>query len=95
MNVPEAVGVPLIVSTFEVHAAVTPAGSPVAVPIPVAPVVVRVMLVSTVLIQSVGFEDAVPAVFTGETVKTPLGCVVTFQKPLNAPPYCHEQPLIR
>ena len=95
MNVPEADGVPLIVITFEAHAAVTPAGRPVGVPMPVAPVVVLVMFVKVVLIQSVGVEDAVPGVLSGETVKTPLGCVVPFQKPLNAPPYCHEQPLIR
>ena len=35
----------------------TPAGKPVATPIPVAPVVVKVTGVSTVLIQSVGVED--------------------------------------
>ena len=40
MNVPEAVGVPLIVIVSDPKAAVTPAGNPVAVPIPVAPVVV-------------------------------------------------------
>ena len=52
-----------MVSTFEAHEAVTPAGSPVGVPIPVAPVVVRVILVSAVLMQSVGLLEAVPAVF--------------------------------
>ena len=52
-----------MVSTLEAQEAVTPAGSPVAVPIPVAPVVVRVMLVSPVLMQSVGLLEAVPAVF--------------------------------
>jgi hypothetical protein len=36
---PDTVGVPLIVMVFEANAAVTPAGNPVAVPIPVAPVV--------------------------------------------------------
>jgi hypothetical protein len=40
LNVPDAVGVPLIVIVFDAHAAATPAGNPVAVPIPVAPVVV-------------------------------------------------------
>ena len=40
MNIPEAVGVPLIVMVLDPKAAETPAGSPVAVPIPVAPVVV-------------------------------------------------------
>ena len=39
MKVPEAVGVPLIVIVFDAKAAVTPAGNPVAVPMPVAPVV--------------------------------------------------------
>jgi hypothetical protein len=62
LKVPDAVGVPLMVSTLEAQEAVTPAGSPVGVPIPVAPVVVRVMLVSGVLIHNVGLEDAVPAV---------------------------------
>ena len=72
MNVPDAVGVPLIVITLAAHAAVTPAGSPVAAPMPVAPEVVLVMAVSAVLIQSVGVEDAVPGVFTGETVIVPV-----------------------
>ena len=61
-----------MVSTFEAHEAVTPAGRPVAVPIPVAPVVVRVILVSAVLIHSVGVEDAVPAVLAGVTVIVPV-----------------------
>ena len=39
-KVPDTVGVPLIVIVFEDHNAVTPAGNPVAVPIPVALVVV-------------------------------------------------------
>ena len=52
-----------MVSTLEAQEGVTPAGSPVGVPIPVAPVVVRVMLVSAVLMQSVGLLEAVPAVF--------------------------------
>jgi hypothetical protein len=42
-NVPDAVGVPLIVIVLEAQTAVTPAGKPVAAPIPVAPVVVCVM----------------------------------------------------
>ena len=53
---------------MEAQAAVTPAGKPVAVPIPVAPVVVRVMLVNAVLIQRVGVLEAVPAVLLGLTV---------------------------
>jgi hypothetical protein len=61
-NVPDAVGVPLIVITLAAHAAVTPAGKPVAAPIPVAPVVACVILVNRVLIHNVGVEDAAPAV---------------------------------
>ena len=57
-----------MVSVFDDQAAVTPAGKPVAVPIPVAPVVVCVMLVKAVLIQSVGVVLAALAVFVGVTV---------------------------
>ena len=64
MNVPEAVGVPLIVMAFEAQDAVTPAGRPVAVPMPVATVVECVMAVRAVLRHSVGVEEAVPAVFS-------------------------------
>jgi hypothetical protein len=39
---------------------------------PVAPVVVRVILVKAVLIQSVGLLDAVPAVLAGVTVIVPV-----------------------
>ena len=54
------------------QAAVTPAGSPVAVPMPVAPVVVCVIFVKAVLIQSVGVEEAAPAVLFGVTVIVPV-----------------------
>ena len=64
------------------HAAVTPAGNPVAVPIPVAPVVVCVMLVNAVLIQSVGVELAVPAVFSGVTTIVPVAFTLP-QPPVN------------
>ena len=57
---------------MEAHAAVTPAGKPVAVPMPVAPVVACVMLVNAVLIQRVGVLDAVPAVLAGVTVIVPV-----------------------
>jgi len=55
------------VIVLEAQDAVTPAGSPVAVPIPVAPVVVCVMLVNAVLIHSVGVEEATLAVFNADT----------------------------
>jgi hypothetical protein len=44
------------------QAAVTPFGNPVAVPIPVAPVVLCVILVNVVLIQREGVLDAILAV---------------------------------
>ena len=72
MNDPDADGVPEIVIVLEAQAAVTPAGKPVAVPMPVAPVVTCVMLVNAVLIQRVGVLDAVPAVLAGVTVIGPV-----------------------
>ncbi len=57
MNVPETVGVPLIVMVLLAYEAVTPAGKPVAVPIPVVPAVVWVMPGMALLIQTVGLID--------------------------------------
>ena len=54
------------------HEAVTPVGKPVAVPMSDAPVVVCVMFVNAVLIQTVGVEDAAPAVITGDTIIVPV-----------------------
>ena len=72
MNAPDSVGVPLIVITFAAQAAVTPAGSPLALPMPVAPVVVCVISVKTVLIHNVGVEEAAPTVLLGATVIVPV-----------------------
>ena len=72
MNVPEAVGVPLIVIVFDAHVAVTPAGRPVAVPMPVAPVVVCVMAVRAVLRHKVGVAEAEEAVLMAFTVMVPV-----------------------
>ena len=58
MKTPEAVGVPLIIIVFPAHAAVTPEGKPVGVPIPVAPVVVCVIFVIAVFTQTVGADEA-------------------------------------
>jgi len=69
--VPAAVGVPLIVIVLDAQEAVTPAGSPVAVPIPVAPVVVWIIESSVVLMQRAGVEEAAPAVLSGVTVMVP------------------------
>jgi hypothetical protein len=64
--------VPLIVIVFAAQAAVTPDGRPVAVPIPVAPVVVCVIGVNAVLIHNVGVEEAVPTVLSAVTVIVPV-----------------------
>ena len=61
---------PLIVSVLEDQFALTPFGSPVADPIPVAPVVVWVILVKAVFIHKVGVEEAVPAVLSLTNVTT-------------------------
>ena len=53
---------PLIVITLLAQTAVTPAGNPVAVPMPVAPVVAIVIFVKAVFTISVGLDYAVPAV---------------------------------
>ena len=76
MKVPDAVGVPLIVIVLVAHAAVTPAGKPVAAPIPVAPVVVCVIAVSAVLIHNVGVLDAALTVLAGVTVIVPVAFTV-------------------
>ena len=52
MNVPETVGVPLMVATFPDHEPVTPAGNPANVA-PVAPVVAKAIFVIALLIQTV------------------------------------------
>ena len=73
---PAAVGVPLIVMVFEAQEAVTPAGRPVGVPIPVANVVVCVIAVSAVLMQRVGAEEAADAVLASYTVIVPVAFTV-------------------
>jgi len=72
LNVPLAVGVPLMVIVLANQAAVTPEGNPVAAPIPVAPVVVCVMLVIKVLIHNAGLDDATVTVFADVTVMVPV-----------------------
>ena len=63
---------PFIVIVFPAHAADTPAGKPVGVPIPVAPVVVCVMLGDkVVLIQRFVVIPAV-AVFNGVIIIVPV-----------------------
>ena len=75
-------GVPEIVIVLLAHAALTPAGNPVAVPMPVAPVVACVIFVKAVLIHSVGVLDATPAVLAGVTVIVPVAFTLP-QPPVN------------
>ena len=63
VKLPDDLGVPLIVITLLDHDAVTPAGNPVAVPMPVAPVVDIVIFVKAVFTPREGDEDGLPAVF--------------------------------
>jgi hypothetical protein len=61
-----------MVILLEDQAAVTPAGRPVGVPMPVAPVVTCVMAVRGVFTHKVGVEEAAPTVFSGVTVMVPV-----------------------
>jgi hypothetical protein len=76
------VGVPLMVMVFADHDAVKPSGKPVAVPMPVAPVVAICMGVMVVPVQTSGLADAAPAVFTSLTVTT-VFVDVAVQPPLE------------
>jgi hypothetical protein len=72
---PASTGVPPITIVFPCQVAVTPGGSPLGVPIPVAPVVVCVISGSCVLIHTVGVEDAPEAVQFTTPTALPAGCV--------------------
>ncbi len=63
---------PVMVIVFAAQAALTPAGSPTAAPMPVAPVVVCVIAVSAVLIHSVGVDEGALTVLAGVTVIVPV-----------------------
>ncbi len=64
---------PLIVITSADQAAVTPAGNPKGVPMPVALVVACVIFVNTVFTVSVGVDDAAAAAQAGgDTVIIPV-----------------------
>jgi hypothetical protein len=65
-----------MVIVFEDHEAFTPAGNPVVVPMPVAPVVVWVIAVRAVFIQSVGVDEATLTVLFGVTVIVPVALIV-------------------
>ncbi len=72
MKVPATVGVPLMVIVLEAQAAVTPAGRPVGVPIPVPPAVVWVMSGRAVLMHTVGEEEAADTVLASVTEIVPV-----------------------
>ena len=69
-------GVPLIVIVFEPNDAVTPAGKPVATPMPVPPVVACVMAVNAVPIHKVGVEEAALTVLAAVTVIVPVAVML-------------------
>ena len=82
MNVPDCVGVPLIVIVFETQVAVNPDGKPAGVPIPVAPVVVCVILGDKeVLIHRFVVIPEV-TVFDGVTMMVPVALKLP-QPPVN------------
>jgi hypothetical protein len=65
-----------MVIVFEAQLADTPAGKLDGAPIPVAPEVVCVIAVRVVPIQSVGVDEATPAVLAGVTVMVPVALTV-------------------
>lgn len=84
MNVPEAEGVPLMVIVFDAQCAVTPAGNPVGVPIPVAPPVVMVIEgESAVFIHRVGVLDGGVADIFAFTVIVPVANTVGPHPPVT------------
>ena len=74
---------PLIVITLPDQAAVTPVGKPVAVPIPVALVVVCVIFVNTVFTVSVGVVDAAAAEQVVFTIIVPVALTALQLVPVN------------
>jgi hypothetical protein len=81
VNIPAAVGVPLIVITLLDQFAVTPDGKPVALPIPVALVVACVIFVIAVFTVSVGVDDAVLTEQAGVALTVILPVAFTLPHP--------------
>ena len=72
-----------MVIVFDAHAAVTPLGRPVAVPMPVAPVVAIVITGDkAVLIHIIGVDEGVPAVLSALTIIVPVAFTIP-QPPVN------------
>ena len=74
---------PLIVIVLPDQAAVTPAGNPVAVPMPVALVVKCVIFVKAVFTVSVGVVDAAAAAQAAFTVIVPVALTALQLVPVN------------
>ena len=74
---------PLIVIVLPDQAAVTPAGNPVAVPMPVALVVKCVIFVKAVFTVSVGVVDAEAAAQAAVTVIVPVAFTELQLVPVN------------
>ena len=72
---------PLIVIVLPDQAAVTPVGKPVAVPMPVALVVVCVIFVKAVFTVSVGVVDAAAAAQAGVALTVILPIAFTLPQP--------------
>ena len=72
---------PLIVIVLPDQAAVTPAGNPVAVPMPVALVVKCVIFVKAVFTVSVGVVDAAAAAQAGVALTVILPIAFTLPQP--------------
>jgi hypothetical protein len=85
LKVPEAVGVPLMVIVFEAQDAVTPAGRPVGIPMPVAPVVVCVSRLNAVFTHRVGVPDGEETVL-GATVLSGVIMIVPVADTVPQPP---------
>ena len=71
-----------MVIVLEAQLAITPAGRPVATPIPDAPVVICVILVSAVFTHISGAEEAALTVLSELIVMVPLAFKVS-QPPVN------------
>ena len=74
---------PLIVITLPDQAAETPVGNPIAVPMPVALVVVCVIFVKAVFTVSVGVDEAVPTAQAAVTVIVPVALTALQLVPVN------------
>jgi len=85
LKVPDSVGVPPIVMVLEAQEAVTPSGRPVAVPTPVAPVVLCVNRFNAVFTHNVGIPEADETVL-GTTVLDGTIVMVPIADTIAQPP---------